>query len=147
MAAERELELREVVNCLAATHEWAATAYREMAAGSGTAAAARLLGHLARREGRLARETETFTRRIDGRIRVFEPVPSLQAHTPLSYRLDADEVIARAVQIEAVVEKLLRIAMTPPVVDSTVMAELCALHRRELFELGVAAVRLREHAG
>lgn len=144
MTAVHEVELREVVGCLAATHERAASAYREMAAGPGTAAAVRLLGRLARREGLLARQTAVFASRVDGRVRVLETVPALAASAPPS-RIDAGIVIDRAVQIETVIEKLLRIAMTPPIADSPAMAELCALHRRELFGLGTAAARLREH--
>lgn len=144
MTAAREVELREVVSCLAATHERAACAYREMAAGSGTAAAVCLLGRLARREGRLAGATAAFVRRVGGRVRVFESVPALEAST-VPLRVDADAVIERAARVETMIERLLRIATTPPVSDSPVLAELCALHRRELFGLGTDAVRLCEH--
>lgn len=144
MMTVNQVDLRDVVGYLAAAHEQAESTYQKMASGPSSVAAVHLLKRLARREGRLARATAAFARRIPSRVGVFESMPALETAELPARRIDADVVIDRAMQIEAVIDKLLQIAMTPPMNDSLAMAELRALHHRELFGLGTDAARLRE---
>lgn len=144
MGARRDWELRDVVHCLAATHERAAAVYEEMSAASATAAAVRLLARLSRRERRLEQATAAIEQRIDSGLAVRRPTFDLAVPEALPAHVDTEVVISQAAYVEAAVEQLLQAATAPPVSAPAIVAELVALHQRELFDLGVAATRLRE---
>lgn len=144
MANERECSLCEVVQNLAQTHERAAASYRDMAAAPGSVIARSLLGCLVLREERLAEETAALTERIDPAIRVRRPDLVMELPRLETAQLTAETVIEQATALEEAVEKMLHTVATPPVAAPKLIAELFALHRRELFGLGVTASRLRD---
>lgn len=147
MGARRDWELRDVVHCLAATHQRAAVVYEEMYAASATAAAVRLLARLSCRERRLEQATVAIEQRLDYGLAVRRPTFNLAAPDALPVHIDTEVVISQAAYVEAAVEKLLQAATAPPVSAPVIVAELVALHQRELFDLGVVADRLRETLG
>lgn len=143
MTVNRDWELRDVAHCLAAIHERAAAVYRDMSGAPASAAAVRLLDSLVRRECRLAREVTALAGRIRVGLRVRGSVMDPAPPPPLPERIDVESVIDSAIRVEIAVEALLRVAATPPMIDAAAVAEMFAIHRRALFDIGSAASRIR----
>jgi len=145
MTNREECRLRDIVTGLAETHRRAAAAYRAMAGHADSPLALSLLECLAKREDQLAAAVAALAERIDPGVRLgrLAPAPPELPAAP-DGRLDADAVIARATHLENAIETLLHAVASPPVDEPALLAELFAIHRRELFGLGAEASRLRQ---
>ncbi|MES1943588.1 hypothetical protein PC39_05720 [Salinisphaera sp. PC39] len=145
MTNREACRLRDIATGLAETHRRAAAAYREMAGHADSTLAHCLLECLAKREDQLAGEVAVLAGRVDPGARVPRPVPAPPEVPPVTgERLDVDAVIAKATRLEKAIETLLHAVASPPVHEPALLAELFAIHRRELLGLGAEASRLRQ---
>ncbi|MDT0636189.1 hypothetical protein [Spectribacter hydrogenoxidans] len=143
MSVEYEWTLSDLVRWVAVIHQRAEAAYRDMRGVADTASAELLLGYLAAREQRLDVGTRKILARVDDDVHIPRPEAWLSARSPTLASVDVESIIQWAAYVESAVERLLQVAATPPGVTVST-SELFALHRRELFDIGIMASRMRE---
>lgn len=145
MTKREECRLRDIATRLAEIHRRAGASYRGMAGQADSPPALSLLACLAKREDQLEAAVAALADRIDPGVRLRRPSPVFPELPAVpGGPLDVDAVIAWATHLENAIETLLHAVAAPPVDQPGLLAELFAIHRRELLGLGTEASRLRQ---